>query len=64
MVYSSIKTPHMQSPFNKYVIYYYAAVNWFTGALHIKMMTGTLGSKEDQAKAEKYQVRHCMHACG
>lgn len=33
----------LQNKFKKWKIYYYAAVNAYTGALYMKMMTGTVG---------------------
>lgn len=33
----------MQRAYSEWKIYYYAAVNWYTGALYIKLMTGTRG---------------------
>ena len=59
----------VQNKFSKYVIHYYAAVNWFTGAVYIKMMTGTIGSKQNQEEAEVFMVSTAYtaqahtHAC-
>ena len=33
----------LQRKYNSWHIYYYAAVNWHTGALHIKLMSGSKG---------------------
>lgn len=34
----------MQGKLARWCIYYYAAVNWFTGAVYIKLMSGTVGT--------------------
>ena len=38
----------MQYPYNRYRIYYYAAVNALVGPVFIKLMSGTVGQKADK----------------